>query len=157
MDKRDKIDDIIDILLPLPDPPAPDADEVEGARDAAVRQEIVGQREVFERYLRMADSASPDLHGDVLETEIDRARTEMRDAEERLRLLIAYGREFIYPQPYPLKTLAAAAGMSISGTRSAYTQDEVDLVAARIGRRPHRGAAGASQGAAPTDDLDGSD
>ncbi|MFG1635878.1 hypothetical protein [Pseudonocardia alni] len=42
------------------------------------------------------------------------------------------------PQPYPFKALAAAAGMSISGTRGAYTSDETVAVAERIGHRPAR-------------------
>lgn len=62
----------------------------------------------------------------------------MREAEDRMRMLIAYGREFVTPQPYPLKALAAAAGMSISGTRGAYTFDETVAVAERIERRPVR-------------------
>ena len=42
-----------------------------------------------------------------------------------MRLLIAYGREFTQPRPYKLEALAAAAGMSISGTRTAYGEDEI--------------------------------
>ncbi|WP_130797982.1 hypothetical protein [Streptomyces otsuchiensis] len=137
MNKRDKIDDIIDIVLPLPASAPEDADEPARAAQEAVKAEISSQREVFERYLRVADGAGAEPpHGDVLLNEIDRARTEMREAEDRMRMLIAYGREFITPQPYPLKALAAAAGMSISGTRSAYTSDETVSVAERTGRRP---------------------
>lgn len=138
MEKRDTIDDIIDIVLPVPDPAPADADELTRAPLEAVREEVVRQREVFERYLRVADGDRSATRDDVLLTEIERARTEMREAEDRLRMLIAYGREFVAPQPYPLKTLAAAAGMSISGTRSAYTSDEVAAVAERTGRRPVR-------------------
>lgn len=140
MEKRDRIDDIIDIALPMPDPAPHDADEPNRAAREAMRGEVARQREVFEHYLRTADAAD-EAHGGFLALEIDRARTEMRDAEERMRMLIAYGREFISPQPYPLKTLAEAAGMSISGTRSAYTVDEIAAVAARIGRQPVRSEA----------------
>lgn len=74
-----------------------------------------------------------------------------------MRLLLAYGREFITPQPYQLKNLAAATGMSISGTRSAYADDEVYDVARRIGRGP-RGrklaAATTATPAASTPDTD---
>ena len=140
MEKRDAIDDIIDIVLPVPAPAPADADELTRVPLEAVREEVVRQREVFERYLRVADGDRSPTRQDVLLAEIERARTEMREAEDRLRMLVAYGREFVAPQPYPLKTLAAAAGMSISGTRSAYTSDEVAAVAERTGRRPVRSA-----------------
>ncbi|MBE8519246.1 hypothetical protein ILP97_17285 [Amycolatopsis sp. H6(2020)] len=73
---------------------------------------------------------------DPLLAEIHAARQEMRIAEDRMRTLVAYGREFIKPHPYQLKQLAEATGMSISGTRSSYTIDEVAAVARRIGRQP---------------------
>ncbi|WP_432845581.1 hypothetical protein ACQPXB_32725 [Amycolatopsis sp. CA-161197] len=73
---------------------------------------------------------------DPLLSEIFAARREMRAAEERMRTLVAYGREFIKPHPYQLKQMAEATGMSISGTRSSYTVDEVAAVARRIGRQP---------------------
>jgi len=122
--------------LPVPESAPEAADEPTRASREAVKEEVVRQREIFERYLRVADANDTESHGDILVGEIERARTEMREAEDRMRMLIAYGRGFITPQPYPLKTLAAAAGMSISGTRSAYTDDETVAVAARIGRRP---------------------
>lgn len=134
--KRDRIDDILDIVLPIPESAPAGADEPTRASREAVREEVVRQREIFERFLRVSDAGGAEPHGDILVNEIDRARTEMREAEDRMRMLIAYGREFIAPQPYPLKMLAAAAGMSISGTRGAYTDDEVREVADRIGRRP---------------------
>ncbi|MEV0734170.1 hypothetical protein [Polymorphospora sp. NPDC050346] len=59
--------------------------------------------------------------------------------------LIAYGREFVQPRPYTLGDLAAAAGMSISGTRTAYGHHGVGVgvgvgvgaVATATGARPH--------------------
>ena len=55
-----------------------------------------------------------------------------------MRLLIAYGREFTRPRPYRLEDLARAAGMSISGIRTAYDQDEIAEVARLTGTRPRR-------------------
>lgn len=136
VNRRDRTDDIIDIILPVPPAAPPDADDPARAGQEAVREEVVRQREILQRYLRVADGGGEPPHVDVLLNEIDRARTEMREAEDRMRMLIAYGREFVTPRPYPLKTLAAAAGMSISGTRSAYTSDETVAVAERVGRRP---------------------
>jgi hypothetical protein len=57
-------------------------------------------------------------------------------AEEEIRLLLAYGRQFVYPHPYTLGELASAAGMSVSGVRTAYGQQDVDKVAAATGLQP---------------------
>ena len=53
-----------------------------------------------------------------------------------MRLLIAYGRRFTHPRPYKLIDLANAAGMSISGVRTAYEAEEIDQVAQILGRAP---------------------
>ncbi|GAB4054626.1 hypothetical protein GCM10028775_45830 [Catellatospora paridis] len=57
-------------------------------------------------------------------------------AEEEIRLLLAYGRQFVYPHPYTLGELASAAGMSVSGVRTAYGQQDVDKVSAATGLEP---------------------
>jgi hypothetical protein len=61
-------------------------------------------------------------------SDITAARDAMLAAEARMRVLIAYGREFTRPRPYRLEDLARAVGMSISGVRTAYA----DEVAARL-------------------------
>jgi hypothetical protein len=99
------------------------------------------EREEYAHQLRLAMEADVDpvLH------EIEVARAQMLAAERRLRLLVAYGREFVRPRPYRLEDLARAAGMSISGVRTAYTDDEIDDVAERTGvkaRRPTGGIDG---------------
>ena len=48
------------------------------------------------------------------------------EAEMSSRLLVEYGREFVRPRRYRLIDLAGAAGMSISGIRTAYGDDEID-------------------------------
>lgn len=63
------------------------------------------------------------------------ARSKMLQAEQELRRLLAYAREFTRPRPYTLAELADAAGMSISGIRTAYERDEIDYVAAAIEAR----------------------
>ncbi|MFE5565926.1 hypothetical protein ACFQ68_13150 [Amycolatopsis japonica] len=136
MAKRDMIDDLVDILYPLPGPEdVPDGDEdiLDAARDA-----VIEEREKYEQNLRMAEEHSEDPQFDVLLSEIYAARREMRAAEARMRTLVAYGREFIKPHPYQLKDLAAATGMSISGTRSSYSFEEIAAVVRRIGRQPAR-------------------
>jgi hypothetical protein len=129
------IDDLVDLLHPYPDPPADDADD--NARDAlsAECSDVDDQRRALEELLRATED-SADYYFDPLLAEITTARRAMCEAEARLRLLIAYGREFVVPRPYQLKDLAEAAGMSISGTRSAYDDDEISDVAHRLGRPP---------------------
>lgn len=55
-----------------------------------------------------------------------------------MRLLVAYAREFVRPQPYPLKDLARAAGLSISGVRIAYDEDEIREVGELTGDKPRK-------------------
>lgn len=136
MTKRDMIDDLVDIAYPLPPAPDEDADENERESHWTWSNQVEGERRKLEEALRNAEEHSDDPRFDVLLSQISAAHTEMRAAEERMRLLVAYGREFIKPQPYQLKDLAKATGMSISGTRSSYTVEEVATVARRIGRQP---------------------
>src|SRR5436189_3522600 len=56
--------------------------------------------------------------------------------EADMRLLIAYGRCFTHPRPYKLIDLANAAGMSISGIRTAYDTDEIDQATEILERPP---------------------
>jgi hypothetical protein len=62
-------------------------------------------------------------------------RRQQLAAERRMRLLLAYAREFVGPRPYPLAALAEASGMSISGVRTAYDEDEVSEVAQITGSK----------------------
>ena len=75
---------------------------------------------------------------DPLLTSLTRARDRMLAAEHDLRLLIAYAREFTEPRPYRLEDLARAAGMSISGIRTAYDDNEIDQVASITSLQPRR-------------------
>jgi hypothetical protein len=68
------------------------------------------------------------------------ARQKLR-AEEDLRTLIAYAREFVRPRPYRLIDLAKAAGISVSGVRTAYGPCDVERVAGLLRqatRRQHK-------------------
>lgn len=102
--------------------------------------EVAQQREALEQNLRLTEEHAEEYYDPLLAL-IREARHEMREAEARMRLLVAYGREFVRPQPYQLKDLAASTGMSISGTRSAYDDDEVGDVEKRLGRPPRTRAA----------------
>jgi hypothetical protein len=56
--------------------------------------------------------------------------------EADMRLLMAYGRCFTRPRPYKLIDLARAAGLSISGVRIAFTDDEITQAAEILSRSP---------------------
>jgi hypothetical protein len=56
-----------------------------------------------------------------------------KQADRDLRLLLAYAREHVQPRPYRLADLAEAAGMSISGVRTAYTQADIEHAARLTG------------------------
>jgi hypothetical protein len=61
------------------------------------------------------------------------ARERKQRANRDIRLLLAYAREHVQPRPYRLADLAHAAGMSISGVRTAYTQADIDQAARLTG------------------------
>jgi hypothetical protein len=54
-------------------------------------------------------------------------------ADHDIRLLLAYAREQVQPRPYRLADLADAAGMSVSGVRTAYTRADIDQAARLTG------------------------
>jgi hypothetical protein len=136
MTTRDMITDLTDLTHPLPEKPAEFADDDEATGWRAPADEEVRDREAYEQGLRLTWEHEDDF--DPLLGEIAAARDAMLAAEARMRLLIAYGREFTRPRPYRLEDLARAAGMSISGVRTAYDEDEVAEVARLTGARPVR-------------------
>lgn len=128
---RDLIDNITAIVArPALDRQPEDAhgDIADAAEDE--RAELAGQ-------LRLARDEGGE---DPLLTLVQQTRDRMLAAEQDLRLLLAYAREFAEPRPYRLEDLARAAGMSISGIRTAYDEDEIAAVTAITGLAPrHRG------------------
>jgi len=75
---------------------------------------------------------NPDPDPDPVLAAIRGARRRRDQADRELRLLIAYAREVVTPRPYRLADVAQAAGMSISGVRSAYTTADTDYLTARL-------------------------
>jgi hypothetical protein len=73
---------------------------------------------------------------DPLLTTLAGLRRQRHDLDAAMRRLLAYGREFSRPRPYRLADLADAAGMSISGVRTAYDADEIRQVARATGLTP---------------------
>jgi hypothetical protein len=135
MTRRDIVSDVCSIVHPIPDHPGDDAPEeaLDVFSDQAAEAEHARAR-------RRAEIEAAWDGGDVdpLLGEIISARAEIRAAEQRLRLLIAYGREFVEPRPYTLDSLAQAAGMSVSGVRTAYDDEEIFTVARQIGAKLRR-------------------
>jgi ElaB/YqjD/DUF883 family membrane-anchored ribosome-binding protein len=103
-------------------------------------QEVMGERErvLADLHEQAQHAAEADDYVDPLLAEIDACRDEMLRLERTMRLLIAYAREYVRPHPYQLKDLARAAGMSISGVRIAYDEDEVREVGELTGDKPRR-------------------
>jgi hypothetical protein len=123
--------DLANLLNPLPR--AGEVDPPEALNDALHHVEREQQAWLRDWELQLGEG---DDRLDPLLTEIRDARRRIRVAEQELRLLIAYGRDFARPRPYKLEDLAEAAGYSVSGIRTAYGTDEVAEVMRRTGTTP---------------------
>jgi hypothetical protein len=131
---RDTAADVAAILHPIPDHPSGyDIDDElfkEGFDEW--RDEVLAERQQAEEALRASWDGGDQ---DPVLSALSAARRAKEEAEEQIRHLIAYGREFVQPRPYTLGDLAAAAGMSVSGTRTSYSHTDVDAVAAATGAK----------------------
>ena len=78
-------------------------------------------------------TAPADARPDPLLAALADAKQRKQRADHDIRLLLAYAREHVRPRPYRLADLAQAAGMSISGVRTAYTQADVEQAARLTG------------------------
>ena len=126
---RDVCDDVAAVVVALPAPGQVDPPELFDEVAAEVRAE---QRDYAERLRVAYDEADVDP---VL-AEIARLRRERDSCERRMRQLVAYGREFVGPRPYPLAALAAAAGLANhSSARTFYGADEIGAVAGLTGAK----------------------
>ena len=70
---------------------------------------------------------------DPLLAALAQARRRRDTADRDMRVLLAFAREITAPRPYRLADLARAAGMSVSGVRTAYTQADVEQAARLTG------------------------
>lgn len=126
------------LRFPWPTPPPDPADESEAESYQAACEEVTRARE---EYVESRDNpyldADEATQTDPLLSDIAKARQALLAAEHQIRILVAYGREFARPRPYRLIDLAAASGMSISGVRTAYDEDEITEIAEAI-ERPAR-------------------
>ena len=73
-----------------------------------------------------ARNSSASEESDLLLAALKDARNRRDQADRDIRILLAYARELSRPRPYRLIDLAAAAGMSVSGVRSAYTRQHTE-------------------------------
>nr|WP_189183573.1 hypothetical protein [Microbispora rosea] len=76
--------------------------------------------------------------GDPVLARLQELEQQRRQAVEEIRVILAYAREFVRPEPYRLQALAKAAGMSISGVRTAYDHGHIALIANRLQRSDRR-------------------
>jgi hypothetical protein len=97
---------------------------------AAQRRALVAER------LRATAEVVGFYGHDPLLTTLAGIRRQRHDLDAATRRLLAYGREFTRPRPYTLADLADAAGMSISGVRTAYDAEEIAQVADATGLKP---------------------
>ena len=70
---------------------------------------------------------------DPLLAALAQARERRQRADRQIRLLLAYARELSTPRPYRLADLAQAAGLSLSGVRTAYSKADIEHAAQLTG------------------------
>jgi hypothetical protein len=133
--------DIATVLNPIPAPAGKDHDDGWGEAASAIWDE----REEEAAQLRLAWEEGGI---DPLLSTLAGLRAQRLRLEADMRLLIAYARRFTHPRPYKLIDLAEAAGMSISGVRIAYDDEELDQLTEILGRPPALAAGGEGQQAA---------
>ena len=126
---RDTFTDIAAILIPWPDE-HPDSDDFSHLNEQTEREQLAA--------IETMELAWEHDDQDPVLAAIHHARMKMLAAEQELRRLLAYARESTRPRPYTQADLAEAAGMSISGIRTAYDQDEIDYVNTSINTRAPR-------------------
>lgn len=128
---HDMCADIAALLHPMPQRPG-EGDETDEAYQAAA-EAAWQQREETAEELRLSLQEGG---VDPLLSTLTGLHEQRLQLEEDMRLLMAYGRCFTRPRPYKLIDLARAAGLSISGVRIAFTDDEITQAAEILHRAP---------------------
>jgi len=121
--------EIAALLNPLPSPSADGPEDI----PAVAIDQVLQERDDLAESLRNSWSYGDE---DPLLSVLSDLRQQRLRLEAEMRMLIAYGRRFTHPRPYKLIDLANAAGMSISGVRTAYEEEEIDQVTEVLGRSP---------------------
>lgn len=133
MVRQDVFTEIAAVLLPLPRRGDVPDDEWDETCDLVTRE-----RDSLANDLRLAADELDRYDYDPLLSALREARRRRDNAELQIRRLLAYAREFHRPRTYRLTDLADASGLSISGVRTAYDDEEVADVADAIDALPHR-------------------
>jgi hypothetical protein len=124
--------DIAAVLNPVPVPADTEREDAGDAQSALV-EHAWEEREEEARQLRLSWEEGGI---DPLLATLARLRAQRLRLEADMRLLVAYARRFTHPRPYKLIDLAEAAGMSISGVRIAYDEEDLGQLAEILGRAP---------------------
>ena len=125
--------EIAALLNPLPAPPEEQGTNDDDHDDGHLVDDVWRERDEAAESLRMSWSEEGT---DPLLSTLSGLRQQRLQLEAQMRLLIAYGRCFVHPRPYKLIDLANAAGMSISGIRTAYDAEEIEQAAYLLERPP---------------------
>jgi hypothetical protein len=126
---REIAEELAKVLIPEP-AQGPDEDQKDYAARAG---EVRKARKALVGELTMAAAASPT--DDPVLARLEELATQRREIQRQMRLITAYAREFVRPEPYRLRALSDAAGLSISSIRTIYNMEDKITVATRIGRR----------------------
>jgi hypothetical protein len=117
----DDFEVLTDILLGTePSGQFEDDQSLTGRFDAGSGTQAAERRALIAERLRATAGVVGFYGHDPLLTTLAGIRRQRHDLDAATRRLLAYGREFTRPRPYKLADLADAAGMSISGVRTAY-------------------------------------
>lgn len=124
--------DVSDLALAAIFEPPPPVDSVDQSEDYNAWIERLEERAATIRFqTRTQDSG--DTTAPLLDY-LSSLRQQRNEIEEQMILLVAFMRERVKPRPYTLRQIADAAGMSVSGTRTFYDDDDVAHLADRISR-----------------------
>ncbi|RQW98153.1 hypothetical protein [Micromonospora inaquosa] len=125
-------DDVAALLHTLPRPLPADADADERDLYEQELEEVLARRADTARRLRevwITHDYDPLLFA------LGEQQRAKAAADERIRLLVAYAREFVSPRPYTQEALAIEMEVSPSAVRGAYDHQDVEIVASATGRR----------------------
>jgi hypothetical protein len=136
----DDFEILAEILLgTTPSGTSEDEEPLSGSISAGSEGQAAERRALVAERLRATAGVVGFYGHDPLLTTLAGLRRQRHDLDAATRRLLAYGREFTRPRPYRLADLADAAGMSISGVRTAYDGEEVAQVAQATGLEPSAG------------------
>jgi hypothetical protein len=141
--------DVAALLIPMPSRPDQDPDPDTGVDEIAytdMAQQAREERESRAEELRLSWQQEG---ADPLLSTLAGLRQQRLRLEAQMRLLMAYGRCFTHPRPYKLIDLASAAGLSISGVRIAFDDDEITQAAEVLHRSPVTAAGDSHAAPAP--------